>query len=342
MDKPEKPLVSFVMPAYNAGKFISEAIDSIRSQTEQRWELVIVDDGSTDDTPIIISHYASLDPRIRSHRREKSSGSAYQPRKEAILNAEAEMIAPLDADDWIDPDYLARLLLEKEQKNVDLIYPTMLLEEKDNSHIVAPRDNNLFSKAYKGRETVILTLFGWRINCNGGIIKRSIYLEAYKKFGDEFTYQCADEYLSRQLLLLSPSVAFSETIYHYRSNPESITRRISLKRFDFLTNNLNLIRFTADNFGKHSDEYLQSQKMNFYGIFDAYRLLNKYPFTRKEKEIVKRMISDSRKQVNLSLLHQRIGHRYYYLYKFKILPLPLSLKILDRLLYSVALKNKKR
>ena len=95
------PIVSFVMPAYNVAQYLPTAVEAIKAQTMTDWELIIVDDCSSDNTLEIAQSYAGEDSRIRLLQTERQSGGAYIPRKIAIENAESEIIAPLDADDNI-------------------------------------------------------------------------------------------------------------------------------------------------------------------------------------------------------------------------------------------------
>lgn len=100
VDNNTKTIVTFVMPAYNAGKYIAQAIESIQEQTISKgWSLLVCDDGSTDDTLEIVKKYAAKDPRVKWIRMPKNSGCVYQPRKAAIVAAKSEYVAPLDADD---------------------------------------------------------------------------------------------------------------------------------------------------------------------------------------------------------------------------------------------------
>ena len=89
-------LVSIIMPAYNCSRFIREAIDSVLAQTYTAWELLIVDDCSTDDTAAIIASYQ--DERIHYFRNEQNSGAALS-RNKALREAKGKYIAFLDADD---------------------------------------------------------------------------------------------------------------------------------------------------------------------------------------------------------------------------------------------------
>ena len=92
-----QPLVSVMMPAFNAEYTIDKAIKSLQLQTYESWECVIVDDGSTDDTVAIIN--SIQDDRIRLIKLEKNMGRGYA-RQVALENCHGEYVAMLDADDW--------------------------------------------------------------------------------------------------------------------------------------------------------------------------------------------------------------------------------------------------
>lgn len=97
------PLVSVIMPVYNGEHFITEAIDSVLAQTLSDWELIVVDDGSTDETPEVLKRY--VDPRILTIRQEnKGEGGA---RNTGLDIAHGVFIGFLDADDLYLPNSLA-------------------------------------------------------------------------------------------------------------------------------------------------------------------------------------------------------------------------------------------
>lgn len=322
------PAVSFVMPAFNAEKFIDESIGSIMRQTVDNWELVIVNDGSTDRTAEIAQHYADTDPRITLHSLPAPTGSAYQPRRHAILNTANRLVAPLDADDWIEPDYLEKLLLKMEETGADIVYPTMHYGD-ESERTITPLDKELYAGSHKGKECVKLTLDGWRINCNGGVIRKECYTDTFSTFGSSLTYSCADELLSRQLLFMTPTVAFSPAKYFYRPNCDSITRKKSAKLFDFILNNRTLLQFTRDNFGENSEEYILAQQQNFHGIFNALRLLNKYKFSTRDKDYALTLIEKSRKLVDEPLLSPHVSPRYMALLRRGVPQTKMALMIAD-------------
>ena len=102
-------LVSVIMPTYNCGKFIAETIESIQAQTYTNWEIVIVDDCSTDNTKEIVDKYIAKDSRIKYSCLETNSGAAVARTKSMEL-AEGEYIAFCDSDDLWMPNKLEKQL----------------------------------------------------------------------------------------------------------------------------------------------------------------------------------------------------------------------------------------
>lgn len=102
-------LVSVITPSYNAEKFISATIESVRTQTYTNWEMIIVDDCSKDTTREILKEYAELDPRIKPIFLEENSGAAVA-RNTALKAAQGEYVAFLDSDDLWVPGKLEKQL----------------------------------------------------------------------------------------------------------------------------------------------------------------------------------------------------------------------------------------
>ncbi|MCM1101296.1 MAG: glycosyltransferase [Clostridium sp.] len=104
-------LVSIIVPVYNVEKYIVEAIESVRRQTYDNWELLLVEDGSTDDTGRIMEEYGESvrDDRIRILRQPENRGAA-EARNRGVTEARGRYIAYLDSDDLWEPEKLEREL----------------------------------------------------------------------------------------------------------------------------------------------------------------------------------------------------------------------------------------
>jgi glycosyltransferase involved in cell wall biosynthesis len=105
----DHPLVSVVIPAFNVERFIGETLDAVLQQTYDNFEVIVVDDGSTDRTAELVREYSQRDPRIRLYLQSNLGPS--EARNTAIAKSRGQFIAPLDADDIWYP--------EKLQKQVD-------------------------------------------------------------------------------------------------------------------------------------------------------------------------------------------------------------------------------
>jgi teichuronic acid biosynthesis glycosyltransferase TuaG len=113
-----EPLVSVVMPAYNASRTIASSIKSVQQQSYAKWELWVVDDCSTDDTVPIVNELAKIDDRIKLISLGKNSGRPACPRNVAIKEATGDLIAFLDADDKWLPIKLKKQVSFMAQSNV--------------------------------------------------------------------------------------------------------------------------------------------------------------------------------------------------------------------------------
>jgi glycosyltransferase involved in cell wall biosynthesis len=122
MNAPGGPLVSVVMPILNTAAFLPEAIESILAQSHEHLELVLVDDGSSDDCPRIVAHYAAADRRVRAIylERDASLRSGARARNVAIATARGALVAAMDSDDIALPHRLAAQLAHMARHKLDV------------------------------------------------------------------------------------------------------------------------------------------------------------------------------------------------------------------------------
>lgn len=131
----ENPLVSVVMPAYNAAAYLEEAVKSILEQSYGNFEFIIIDDGSADRTREILEHFT--DPRIKLIFNEKNEGN-YPARNKGCRLAVGKYIAVMDADDIADPDRLAvQVRFMEENPEVGVVGSAYKLSDR-NTTIVEP------------------------------------------------------------------------------------------------------------------------------------------------------------------------------------------------------------
>ena len=116
-----KRMVSIIMPVYNSEKFVSEAIESVLNQSYKNWELLIVNDGSTDQSPKIINDYAEKDSRIKVFHRNNQGVS--MARNFALDRICGEYVTFIDSDDVYLINRLERLLqVFAQYKDCDIVF----------------------------------------------------------------------------------------------------------------------------------------------------------------------------------------------------------------------------
>jgi teichuronic acid biosynthesis glycosyltransferase TuaG len=117
----KEPLISVVMPTYNNDWCVSDAIRSILGQTYSNWELIIIDDGSTDTTKDVLKFWEKLDDRIRPIYRKKNKGIAYS-RNEGNAKAQGHLIVVMDSDDLMLAERLMAAEDTYQKTKYDVLY----------------------------------------------------------------------------------------------------------------------------------------------------------------------------------------------------------------------------
>lgn len=152
--------VSIITPCYNAESTIVQTIESVVNQTYQNWEMLIVDDFSSDNSAEIIKNYASKDNRIKYFKTNKPSGSPSLPRNIGIENAKGKFIAFLDADDLWLPDKLKKQVIFMEENAVNLsysYYEKMSWNEDRNNRLIKTRPLTTYKSILKSNSIPCLT-----------------------------------------------------------------------------------------------------------------------------------------------------------------------------------------
>lgn len=220
-----KNLISIIIPVYNTASQLHRCLNSVISQTYQDFECIIVDDGSSDQSPIICDQYAQKDPRIYViHKQNEGVAIA---RKSGFYASHGTHILFLDADDWLEPDTLQDLFSFITQNNSSVYVfgynrinqSGQILFQSIPQNIVSVKQ--LFEKYYD------LSFLLWN-----KLISREILLRCNFSKVDGITFS-EDSYISIHTLLLAQKVIFiPKAYYNYFIRDNSVTRKMSQKNHE--------------------------------------------------------------------------------------------------------------
>ena len=127
------PLISVIIPVYNTDQYLADCLKSVCEQTLQDIEIICVDDGSTDNCPLILKAFSSRDDRIRVITQKNSGRTA--ARNKGIQEATGQWIGFVDSDDSVDPDYYQHLLKNAENNCADISHSGLLFCYSDGHKV---------------------------------------------------------------------------------------------------------------------------------------------------------------------------------------------------------------
>lgn len=209
-----QPLVSLLIPAYNAGPYLRECLDSIVSQTYSNLQVVVIDDGSTDSTGAICDEYASRYPFVEAYH-NKNQGVA-QTRNALLDKIRGEYFLFVDADDSIDPGMVDYLLDLIQKYNTQIA----VCATKHSATIIPERIEVWNSEK-------LIKEFLYHKNINGALWNKLIKTDLVKgiRFRKGVYYGEDALFVWKFLPQVQQIVISNKPLYNYRSNPESISRQ---------------------------------------------------------------------------------------------------------------------
>ena len=258
--------VSIIVPIYNASLYLPECLDSILRQTYKDWTCILVNDGSTDNSQIIIDEYCTLDDRFLGVNKENEQ-SCGKAKLYGVKCAQSDFVFILDADDILgDDDYVDKLMKRQRETQADIVLTRMCCFEKETSNVVwiLPNDQFDISQVLDGESACLLTIPKWLIGLNGCLTRRELYNSSFPF--SEGNWACLDEVRSRELLQKSRRVAFSDSKYYYRKNPMSVTHAISPFLFDRTINDAALVPFAQKHFSNEKALIDELAKKHFSNL----------------------------------------------------------------------------
>lgn len=212
------PKISIIVPVYKAEKYIEKCINSILNQSFNDYELLLIDDGSPDNSGKICDEYAKKDSRIKVfHKKNEGVSSA---RQIGIDQAKGEYSIHVDADDWIEQEMLSDMYNYACQKNADIV----LTDYFHNNNQYITQDISNLNKYEILNSIISGKLMGVLWN---KLIKTQLYSLYNIRFPKGINY-CEDVWVVTQLLCNSVTISYlNKAYYHYMDNNQSITRNIT-------------------------------------------------------------------------------------------------------------------
>ena len=247
-------MISVVMPAYNTGKYIGEALDSILNQTFQDFEVIVIDDGSSDHTVDVVKSYMEKDDRIRLI--ENEHGGVSRARNTGLEAAKYEWVAFLDSDDISLPERLKKQVAAMQSDPEVIVWDTAMRvmgengEIQDEIKIRAPLTKAEFHKMRKLGETIYVCT-------NAAIFRRDIALEV-GAFDVRFSNSGDTEFFNR-MANRGPIICVPEPLTLYRLHSGSVTSR----SFEYQFINGNYIE-------QRSKAWAQGKELLYEDYMEAY------------------------------------------------------------------------
>ncbi|PWR18217.1 galactoside O-acetyltransferase [Zavarzinia compransoris] len=232
---PEKaPLISFVLPSYNVGKFLGRCISSILCQDMEDLELIVVDDGSTDYTAAVARAFAALDGRVRIVTQANQGPS--QARLSGLLDCRSDYVWFVDSDDFLRDDCLTRIarILQEARPDAYKVNFAYIDEHENisNQSVANPRYSGFLYHPARS-EQIFASLAPWNAQAWRFIIRRDVIETNHLTFPVGYYYedhQFALNLVARlNVIFVDPAVG-----YYYRIRSGSISTVRSRKLFDFL------------------------------------------------------------------------------------------------------------
>ena len=244
------PLVSIIVPAYNAEKYLEETIKSVLAQTHNNWEMIVIDDGSRDGTAAIVKKYTSEDKRIFYYYQEnKRMASA---RNAGIKRARGKYVAFLDADNLFLPDKLEKQVAYLESHpDCGVCYSGIYHFYDDNPELLYGNKNEYLGPSGNIFKKVLSSNF---INVLAVLVRKSV-LDSYGAFPEGW-YGCDEHYMWSNLSRNRVVFGFLDCrvgLLRLHSSNDSFNRHFLAKTADCSLKLLDI--FKSKFSGKESKEY---------------------------------------------------------------------------------------
>ncbi|WP_455438928.1 glycosyltransferase [Streptococcus salivarius] len=320
-----KPLLTVVIPVYNVEKYLKRCIESILIQEWKSYDILLVDDGSTDSSPQICDDYAKAYDFISVIH--KKNGGLSAARNTGISQAKGEYVYFPDSDDWLEPDAFMALAEVLESQKFDIISFNREFVKGEEDAIVSEPE---VTQVFEGKDAFVQMLKHSYITgfANDKIYRKSLFIDNNILFPKGKYYE--DLGTNYKLFLSAKKVyATNQKYYHYLiDNPDSITQSWNEKKFSDMFGFYKDIFYSDFVRSQLNQEELQISQLYYVnGLIHILASLYKSKLDKKYIDITDQVKQELLKHgVSLSQMKEQPNKLKYILFRFKVLKLAFSIQ----------------
>lgn len=284
-------MITIIVPVYNTEKYLRRCVDSILNQKYNDYELLLINDGSTDKSKMICEEYAAQDSRIKLVN--KTNGGSASARNLGLNMARGEYIAFVDSDDYVHRDYLTIMMDLMAKYGLDLVqcalkesvnYNPALLETSIQEYDVCVRTNLELSEEFCSRNTYL----------ESAVLYNKLYrAELFDGLRFPEGKGIDDEYLSYQLIYRAKRIVKTDAVlyYYFMSENSQMRSTPTLKRLDGIDAVQQQIKFYKENNQNKLANLLLYRY--FSRVTAGYYMVKEY--FPNEKHLIKQLRDEKRK-----------------------------------------------
>lgn len=311
--------ISVIVPIYKVEDYLHRCVDSIINQTYANLEIILVDDGSPDNCPMICDEYAKKDSRIRVVH--KKNGGLSDARNAGIDIATGEYIMFIDSDDFVDIEMMESMMKNMIDNNVDMVVCNIKYVYEDREVVKYNQADRILDR-YEAMEEYL----------KDGVVQAVAWNKLYKKsLINDMRYKVGktneDEFFTYKVVDKTDKIYYnSRPFYNYIQRDSSIMGKYSLKRLDGVEASYERLNFIKE---RYPDLYEKEKKTFINLCIYSYQMILKEPNLDKNKQ-GRKILNNYTKKIKFNKTELK---NYSYKDKLKIYLSKISLdaccKILD-------------
>ncbi|MGN1208104.1 MAG: glycosyltransferase family 2 protein [Christensenellales bacterium] len=310
------PLISIIVPIYKVEKYLEKCVHTITSQTYKNLEIILVDDGSPDNCPVLCDNLAKTDKRIKVIH--KTNGGLSDARNVGFARSTGNFITFVDSDDFLNVNFIEKLYENMSLTGSDMsicgyeeIHENQEIDinKKETSKVLTFDDNNKFEQLYAKNKVVFITAWG-------KLYKREIFEEIQYPVGKINE----DEFVCHKTLARCKKVCFEDAKYYYYVQRENsiMHQKYTKRNLDVFDGLYDRILFFKANYPKLTlqavYDYLVLIIKRYYKFEKSLQkeLLEKFDKVYEENKTLLKKLSKKRKMKLFLFKNFRIFFKFYY------------------------------